>query len=261
MKFIARLFVILFSSATICYGSVQRNLSSIEIVGDTINSNGKAYCLLIERDGMHIIRTLSKESIVYIQSIEHNNQEWFRLSFAPLNRVYYTPAQPQFATTFLHSFIKYQLIEDGYFSAYGANTLIEDGRKAGRLFEEWELPVEKKSTLKSKDWNISWKSTENKDSVTIIKNGVPFGYYIYRPWYSYGVDSWEIAYKTKSNYRYFIYKLDKTPLAEVRVADGWKTEVKILTTDGETYEVKNVPGNKDFMTIAVKLLLAKEELK
>lgn len=238
----------------------QGKISSIEITADTVWSNHQPYCLLIEQDGVQKIRTFTKESIVYIQPVQRQNRKWYRTAIAPLNRVYYTPYSDGFVTSFLHLFIKHDVIKDGYFNAYGANMLVKEWQAAGQLLEEWELPIAKPSVATS-DYNISWKNTPGKDTVLILNNGAPFAYYVHRHWTSYGVDSWHVIKTTDAHYRYFIHRLDHTPMAEVRVQDGWKTNVKIITPDSTEYLIKEVPDNKDFMTIAAKLLLVQDEEK
>lgn len=261
MKFIAAIiFITCTAQAYAGTATKQSRISSIEITGDTVWSNGSAYCLLAEQDGTYIIRTLSRQSIIYLQPVQQNGSKRYRIAFAPLNKVYYAPYDGGFVNSFLHKCIKYGIVEEDYFSAYGANTLIKESKDAGVFLEEWEIPVAAipATPPKAMDWNISWKATTNTDSIIILNNGTPFAYYIHRSWKSYGIDSWAVIKATNADYRYLIYKLDHTLMAEVRVQDGWKTNIKILTPDGEQYSIKDVPDNKDFMTIAVKLLLAKE---
>lgn len=235
----------------------QGKIQTLTVHNDTLRNNNKPYCLFRERDGLYSVSTFSLQHLVYIQKVSKKGTAYYRVLFAPLNQVYFTPYSPNAMDALLQDCINYALIEDEYFSAYGANNMIKNRLANGSFITEENIPTtNEKPTVYN--WNISWKSTTNKDSTIILANGVPFAYYIYRNRRDYGVDRYHIAHLTKCNYRYFIYKLDKTPMAEVRVADAWKTKVTVIAEDGEELTIQEVPNNEDFMTIVAKLLLLKD---
>lgn len=235
----------------------QSKIQMLTVHNDTLRNNNQPYCLFRERDGLYSLSTFSLQHLVYIQKVSKSGADYYRVLFSPLNQVYFTPYSPNAIDMLLQDCINFAIIEDGYFSAYGANSMIKSRLADGSFITEENLPatVEKPTVY---NWDISWKSTSNKDSTIILANGVPFGYYIYSNRRDYGIDRYRIAYEIKADYRYFIYKLDNTPLAEVRVADGWKTRVTILAADGEKLVIEEVPNNKDFMTLAAKLILLKD---
>lgn len=238
----------------------QSNMSSVEIVNDTVFANGKVYCLLFFDGEAHYISTPDVQQVVYLKPVKSNNTSYIQVSFTPLNRKYYIQSKGTYVNTLIHELVKYDVIEDGYFSAYGAQLLINANIESGKYIEEWDLPKDMPA-MKTLNWNISWKETPNKDSTLILADGQAFAYYTYRNWRDYGVSKYEVAIETNSDYRYFIHDLHTDSLmAEVRVADGWKTEIKVITPDDNTYTLEYVPNNKDFMTIIAKLLLTKQTI-
>lgn len=260
MKYLFNILILIASGcSTAAYGSTwQGKIKNLDIINDTVFHGGQPYCLLTENNETYSISTLELSEIAYIAATSRNGRIYLAIEFTPLKRVYYTEQVSGFLTEFLHALAKHEVIENGHFSPYGTNMLIEEKKRAGQLKEEWELPANETKPV-ALNWNIGWKATDNDDSTLILADGVPFAYYTYRSWRDYGVDRFPTMASTKATYRYFIYSIDTDkPMAEVRVADWWVTGVTIITPDNKQYFFKDIPKNEDFLTVVAKLLLARQ---
>lgn len=259
MKYAILLYCIMLTISGYCVAQeLEKGIKSLEISGDTVLYNDEPYCLLKRGIDGYYITTLNVRQIAYLRPVVRNKTDYYEVSITPLRRTYYTAAKEGIILSFLHDMIKYEVIWEGDFSAYGANMLKDEKLKAGAYYEEWDVPA-REPKPRVLDWNISWKSTERNDCTLIYANGRLFAYYKYANWRDSGVNRYMIAIRKHYSYSYFVHDIaTDSLLAEVRVKDGWQTEVKVLTADEQEYTIKNVPENRDFMTIAAKLLLARE---
>lgn len=235
-------------------------LKKVIVRNDTVFVDHTPYCIFKAQGNGYVISTLDINEIMYVEPFTRNGKHYYKISISPLRKIFYAEKRNDLLSQLINDAVNYQLIEDSFFSAYGANTFIKD-KLAGREFiPEWQLPkmVNPYEVLKQ---NISWAETPNNDSTVILADGVAAAYYTRRHWREFGVESFITLVDTKAEYRYFIYKVDDNkPLAEVRVADWWKTKVTIITPDGWTYQFENIPKTDDLMRVATKLVLLKEAL-
>lgn len=243
-----------------CAPSVSASVGVFSQSGDTLLVADTPYCLAFRNQNELVLRSWDYEKVLQLQMVHIGGNQYLELSIPPFNRTYYLDTNRLFFDKVLTDCVQEQIFENGYFSAYGANKLVIRYRKHYPLFESWEMPVQNQRQ-ETPDWNITWKATSNKDSTLIIVNGKPFGYYMQRHWDDYGVDKWQVLKNTQASYRYFIYDFSNRLLAEVRVADWWKTGVRIIMPGNEEYTIRDVPKNSDYMTVVAKLILLRQKEK
>lgn len=263
MKHIVLLLLVhmLCSQAVAKVVNAPNRLKSIIIVNDTIFVDNTPYGLFKSTDGAYTFSTLDISEIMYIQPFTRNNKEYYKVSFSPLKQVYFAEKKAGTIKHIVDNAIKNGVVEDGYFSAYGTNMLTKELLRSKVFMTPAELPE-----LKTPDdilaQKIRWEETDNEDSTLIISGNNKLAYFKKRHWREYGIRRRHVRVSTESTYRYFIYSTsDDSPLAEVRVADWWQTEVTIISPDGWTYKFKNVPKTDDLMRVAAKLVLYREALK
>lgn len=238
-------------------GMHQSKIKTISIQHDTVYSGGEPYCLLEQNGKSHIIRNFFLERIVEITSEQIDGKQYYKLEFPIMYKTYYTQTNNKnFVTDFLFEAVKFKIIEDGYYSDFGTRALINTWESKGKFTNEWKMH-DKLEGNKPLNWVISYKNTDNTDSTIILADGEPFVYYHYKKWKDVTSDKYLVNHKVRIYHSYYMHNFDGEQIAEVRICNGWRTTAEIRPADGSIYTFSYTTKDHNILTIASKLLLAR----